>query len=67
MKQELTDTNPNAMSALQKRKYLQQFYQPLEREELADTYMKMCLLLPCRLLEINPSKKEKTSGEYKLD
>lgn len=60
VKQELADIDPNALELLKKEeKYLQQFHNPIEREELADTYTKMCLLLPCRLIEVNPSKKKK--------
>ena len=64
IKEELDNADPASLVSLQKEeKYLRHFHKPLRQEELADTYTKICLLLPCRLIEVNPSQKKKLQSQ----
>lgn len=59
-KKELEEVDSDTIEILKKEEtYLKKFHQTLEREELADIYTNICLLLPCKLIEVNPSQKKK--------
>jgi hypothetical protein len=64
VQQELEDVGASVIQSLEEEeKYLEQLHHVLQREELADSYTQMCLLLPCRVLEANQSQKRKLEAK----